>query len=226
MGRLSPGDKLGEDQIAILFHTSRTVVREALHSLAHLGIVQPEANRGAFVASATAKEASDLYAARRVIETETIAQLARHCTANDIRALRQHLQAERAARKHENSAELIQIRSRFHLKMAELAGNRVLSDLLRQILPRTAMIATFYRYPRHTPKATDDHEELIRLLSAGDAESCVQLMREHLEFDEDNLRFPDRRPGTGRINLAAVLKEPVIRAKAERARDKKVTSCC
>ena len=95
--RLAPGAKLGEAQMAQIFGTSRSVVRQALQHLAFLGVVRLEANRGAFVANASLKEVADLYSARRLIEAETVAALARDCTANDIRSLRAHIGREREA---------------------------------------------------------------------------------------------------------------------------------
>lgn len=227
-GRLWPGAKLGEGQIAEVFSTSRTVVRQALQQLSYLGIVRLEANRGAFVASATRKEAADLYAARRVIESETVAILARHCTANDIRALRMHLSAEQAARDANDRQLLLDLRSAFHLRIAELAGNSILVELLAQILPRTAMIARFYRSISVTPQSTkDDHAELIELLVSGNAAKCVQLMHKHLDLDEQHLLIPET-PKTGRVNLGEILKAPK-RGRLTQSSTKnkaKVPGCC
>ncbi len=203
-GRLPPGVKLGEGELAELFHTSRTIVRQSLQRLAYLGVVRLESNRGAFVASTTRKEAADLYEARRIIETATIASLARNCTANDIRVLRQHIEDERRAHEANNWQRLVQIRAGFHLKIAELSGNQLLVEFLERILPRTAMIATFYRYPPRQPASVDDHEHLLELLIAGDVEGSIAFMEAHLDIDEKKLQIPDK-PSTIRIDLSEVL---------------------
>ncbi len=204
MGRLVPGNKLGEDRLARLFDTSRTTVKQALQRLSYMGVVRLESNRGAFVASTTRKEAADLYEARRIIESATIAALARDCTANDIRVLRQHIEEEREARQSNDRHRLIQVRARFHLKIAELSGNQLLVEFLERILPRTAMIATFYRYPPSTPSSAHDHDRLLELLIAGDVEGSVAFMKAHLDIDEKRLRIPDI-PTAGKINLAIAL---------------------
>lgn len=202
--RLPPGTKLGEDRLAQLFDTSRTLVKQALQRLAYLGVVRLESNRGAFVASTTRKEAADLYAARRIIEAATVAALARDCTANDIRVLRQHIEEENEARESNDRHRLIQTRAKFHLKIAELSGNELLVEFLERILPRTAMIATFYRYPPPNPASAHDHERLLELLMAGDAEGSVAFMNAHLDIDEKQLRIPEV-PTVGKVNLALAL---------------------
>jgi DNA-binding GntR family transcriptional regulator len=203
-GRLPPGAKLGEGQLAKLFDASRTIVRQALQRLAYLGVVRLESNRGAFVASTTRKEAADLYEARRIIETATIASLARDCTANDIRVLRQHIEEEREARESSDWHRLVQVRARFHLKIAELSGNQLLVEFLERILPRTAMIATFYRYPPRQPASAHDHERLLDLLMAGDVQGSVAFMEAHLDIDEKKLQIPDK-PSTSRVDLSKAL---------------------
>lgn len=77
-GRLPAGSKLGEKELGRLFRCDRTRVRQALQHLAFAGLVRPEPNRGAFVASPTLEEAQALYAARRLIEAETVREAARH----------------------------------------------------------------------------------------------------------------------------------------------------
>lgn len=204
LGRLPPGSKLGEDRLARLFDTSRTIVKQALQRLAYVGVVRLESNRGAFVASTTRKEAADLYEARRIIESATIAALARDCTANDIRVLRQHIEEEKEARESDDRHRLIQIRAKFHLKIAELSGNELLVEFLARILPRTAMIATFYRYPPPNPTRAHDHEQLLELLMAGDVEGSVAFMKAHLDIDEKQLRIPEN-PAVSKVNLASAL---------------------
>ena len=57
--RLAPSTKLGEDEIGEIYKVSRTVVRAALQSLAHVQLVEIQRNKGAFVASPTPREARE-----------------------------------------------------------------------------------------------------------------------------------------------------------------------
>lgn len=203
--RLPPGAKLGETQLAEVFGVSRTIVRQALQHLSFMGFTRSVANRGTFVMQSTPKRAADLFAARRVIEAETVALLARDCTAKDIRTLRQHVARERDMEAIGNALELAQLRGDFHLLIARLAGNMVLAEMLESLLPQTALIRAFYGSGGSSGQPTDEHEELIRLLAKGDEQGCIRLIETHLELNEASLRMSDE-PVDWRVNLADALR--------------------
>ena len=54
--RVLPGMKLSEDEVGDIFGVGRTVVRQALRTLAHDGLLTIERNRGAFVTKPTDRE--------------------------------------------------------------------------------------------------------------------------------------------------------------------------
>ena len=66
--KLAPGSRLGEQQLALLFDCSRTIVREALTRLAVRGIVTVSSRRGWYVIEPSQEEARESFEARRVIE--------------------------------------------------------------------------------------------------------------------------------------------------------------
>lgn len=66
--RLRPGTRLIEAQIVEALQANRNHVQVALQRLAMHRIVTIEPNRGALVAQPTAKEARDVFTARRAIE--------------------------------------------------------------------------------------------------------------------------------------------------------------
>ena len=68
-GRLSSGQRLGEQSLAELFGVSRTLVREALARLSARGMVEVSARRGWFVVQPSRDEAEEAFQARVAIET-------------------------------------------------------------------------------------------------------------------------------------------------------------
>ena len=56
--KLAPGTRLGEQQLALLFDCSRTIVREALTRLAARGIVTVSARRGWYLIAPSRDESS------------------------------------------------------------------------------------------------------------------------------------------------------------------------
>ena len=86
--RLAPATKLGEDEIGEIYNVSRTVVRAALQSLAHIQLVEIQRNKGAFVASPTPREAREVFEARALLEPRTARSAASRATPSDIEILK------------------------------------------------------------------------------------------------------------------------------------------
>lgn len=202
-GRLPAGAKLGEDELARLFGTSRTFVRLALKELSYIGIVTQIPSRGAFITVPTAQEIEDCYAARRLIETAIVADVARNCTANDIRRLREHVRRQRESRMPDRAHSHVQLMGDFHVEIAKLSGNKVLCEILETLTARTAVMSTVYEAPGHGC-GIDDHDALIDALAAGDAERASELMRRHLETNLGRLRRPPA--ATPKVDLDEALR--------------------
>jgi len=183
---------------------SRTLVRQALQRLGFAGLVTLRPNRSAFVASPTLDDTASAYAARRLIEADIIAEATRHCTANDIRTLRQHLKAQADAQARGHRSEALRLLGEFHLIIAEIGGNAILGDFVRQLVPRTTLsLALFER--RDLPScALDEHRLLIDLMAKGDPKAAAQAMRRHLSSDFGRLAV--RPEGEPVVNLAAALR--------------------
>lgn len=192
-GRLPAGAKLGEDDLARIFGTSRTFVRLALKELAYLGIVSQIPSRGAFMAMPSEQDIADCYAARRLIETAIVADVARNCTANDIRRLREHVRRQRETRTPDRAHSHVQLLGAFHVEIAKLGGNRVLCEILEMLTARTAVMATIYEPPGHGC-GIDDHEALIDALAAGDADRAMAVMNRHLSTNLERLQAPSASP--------------------------------
>jgi DNA-binding GntR family transcriptional regulator len=210
-GRLPPGSKLGEDELARIFEVSRTIVRDALKELAFRGIAEILPQRGAFVARPTVKDADDVYAARRVIEAAIIEDVAKNCTANDIRALRAHIELQAAARKRRDKREFVHLSGDFHLQIARLGGNRMLAELLEGLVARAAIITTLYLPDGHAC-VVDEHTRMVDLLAAGKAKECIALMKAHLQTNMHAHHFVEEAPQ--RVDLTAALSPKTAKTRA------------
>lgn len=187
-GVLRPGEKMSEAALATRLGTGRTLVREALKQLATTGLVVIERHRGAFVAQPSLGEVEQAYAARRLIEEAIVADVALHCTAHDIRTLRQHLAKQQAAHAAGQRRDLVKLLTEFHLVIASLGENRILEGILADLAARTSLAVMVYDHGGHPSCALEEHARLIDLLSAGDAEGAGDLMRRHLTTNQSRLR--------------------------------------
>ena len=200
--RLQPGTKLAEQKLADHFGVSRTLVRQALFQLAQKHLVKMEPARGAFVAAPTVEEARQVFQVRRLLEAEMVREFLRNSTPARLKALREHVAQEKAALSGSGDAtEQQQLLGDFHVRMAELAGNAVLAQILRDLVSRSSLITLMYQRDSFTAHSQEEHAELLKALAAKDEKRAVKLMDEHLRHVEASLAF-DRTVPTHDIALA------------------------
>ncbi len=192
--RLPPGTKLSEDALGEAFGVGRTVVRKALFRLAHEKIVRLRPNRGAVVASPSRDEARDVFETRRVLEASVVGRLTDRLTPRDLGALRALVVEERDAYERGERRGWIRLSGEFHVRLAELAGNAVAADFLKELVSRTSLIIALYESPGAEACSIDEHLALLSVLEAGDASAASALMDDHLGACEDRLDLDEANP--------------------------------
>jgi DNA-binding GntR family transcriptional regulator len=191
--RLPPGTKLGEEALSGVFSVSRARIRRILLGLAHGQAVELRPNRGAWVAQPTAREAREVFTARRLIEAYIVERVAKSLTAEQRRRLERCVAGEAAAHARGDRAAAIRLSGEYHLVLAELADNAVLGRFLRELVARTSLIIAVYEGPGSSCCAYDEHRALLGEIVAGRGQDAIDLMARHLDRIEARLNL-DRAP--------------------------------
>jgi DNA-binding GntR family transcriptional regulator len=191
--RLQPGAKLVEQKLADHFGVSRTLVRQALYQLERQRLVVIEPARGAFVAAPSLQEAQEVFEVRRMLEAEMTRTFVLQITAEHVQALRKHLVAEKEAVSKTNVAGRVELLGDFHILIAQLLGNKVLEQILSDLISRCALITLMYQSVQGAKNSNHEHILIVNAMIARDAELAVRLMEEHLLNVVSNLTF-DRLP--------------------------------
>ena len=199
--RLRPGTKLAEQKLADHFGVSRTLVRQALFQLSQNRLIRLEPARGAFVAAPSVQEAQQVFAVRRMLEAEMTRSFVQTVTPARIKALREHVAQEKQAVNNEDVAGRTELLGDFHVRMAELMGNQVLAELLRDLISRCALITLMYQTNQAAEHSNDEHAAIVKALAARDEALAVRLMNEHLLHVEEALTF-DRKLPINDISIA------------------------
>ncbi len=182
--RLPPGTKLTEEDLVEIFGVTRARVRKVLLLLSQRRVVKLEPNRGAFVAEPSLVETRALFEARRIIESETTAMVARLKSGARRAALARldrHLEQEEVARAAGDQGRIIRLSGEFHRLMAELAGNPVLAAIIEDLVWRTALALATHAARHDTDCAPDEHFAIASAIRASDGEAAVRLMMEHID---------------------------------------------
>lgn len=181
---LSPGTKLPEDGLGAHFGVSRTIVRAALQRLAGDGLVEMKAKRTATVARPSLAEARSVFEVRRCLEREVIRLVIARWKAEFGTALERHVRLEEAAAKEPDTTATIRLAAEFHIKLAAMAGNRLLSRYVGEVVSRCSLILAVFGRPHRSECAIGEHREVIAALKAGDVEAAVAAMDHHVALVE------------------------------------------
>ena len=194
--RLHPGTRLGEQKLADHFGVSRTLVRQALFQLTQNRLVTLAPARGAFVSTPSVQEAREVFAVRRMLESEMTRAFAAQVTPAKIAALHAHVAAEQAALEGCDVGARTELLGDFHVRMAELMGNEVLAQLLGDLTSRCALIMLMYQSASAAAHSHEEHAQIVEALAARDTERAVRLMQEHILHVEAGLAFDRELPAS------------------------------
>jgi len=190
---LEPGLKLPEEVIGDEFGVSRTIVRRAFELLAADEIVEFKPNRGAFVAKPTIEEALDAFNVRIDIELLVVGHVVGKLTSAQIEKLNASVDQELISHQA-GSSEYFHRASEFHILISEFSGSKLLSQYVKTLVSKSALILGLYGRPNWANCNVKEHRELIDALAGHDVAYAQNLMRQHLEslraraFESENVR--------------------------------------
>ncbi len=190
--RLLPGTKLNEDALADVFNVSRARIRRVLLLLAKDDVVKLEPNRGAFVWRPSVQDARNVLHARRVIEFELVREAALKASKPQIKHLRQIVAEEELAIKNSDYALSIRLSGDFHIALAFCANNPILTEVLANLISRSYLILATYQKRDAQVCPNLDHQRIVDLIEARDAEGALEAQRRHFEHIEHELDLSEK----------------------------------
>jgi DNA-binding GntR family transcriptional regulator len=205
--RLPPGTRLNELELTRVYGCGRRQTETALARLGFEGLVEFVAQRGAFVASPGEPEARAIFAARKVIEAGIIAAVASRASGADFRRLDQNVDDEAAMRQAGRVREAIKLSGTFHLLLAEISGNSILAEQLRQLVARTSLVVSLYENQTVMSCWHDDHRVLVKHLRDHKVAAAAKLMQKHIDELEESLDFKHK--ANSKLKLRAILGDAV-----------------
>ena len=148
---LKPGDKLPNERVlAEEFGVNRGRVREALRALALIGLITIKPGEGSFVSERESpipaetivwmyyneiNNLEDVYAARRLIESEVYFESSQHMTDDDISVLDGILNKLKSlSTKEKNNKAFQELLDEFDLHMGQCSSNKIYNKLMQTIV--------------------------------------------------------------------------------------------
>ena len=186
-GQLLPETQLRVNELAMVFETAISPVREALNRLSSEGLVDVHDMRGFFVASASAPELQEITLARCLLNELALRQTIEHGDKQweeSVRLAYHRLaRAPRQSAIREASSDWDDAHRVFHRTLTVGCGTRFLVDYCDQLFVK----ADRYRHlARLSPKASarkrdTEHKQIMEAAINRDADQAAALLRSHFE---------------------------------------------
>jgi DNA-binding GntR family transcriptional regulator len=177
-GTYRPGDRLVESELADRFGVSRTPIREALQRLETQSLLTRD-GRSLIVASLDHNQLAELYVVRGTLEGLAARLAARHATPEEVRVLRDMLEADRAL--VNDPKALSRANRRFHKQIHLASHNRFLVQQLDLVHRSMALLATTSLAAEGRSRDTlSEHEDIVRAIEAGDGDAADRALRDHI----------------------------------------------
>jgi DNA-binding GntR family transcriptional regulator len=181
VGRLRPGTRLLEVQIAREMGTSRAPLREALIQLEREGLVVRQPNRGTFVADLTEELVREVASLRGVLEGFAASLAVKRLTPADFERLETILREMSAAARRGEFPRMVEWDYQFHEYIMRASGHRLLYEtwvgMDRKI--RIYLAATNLMY-RDMKSVVDGHMPILQALRRRDPQRASRVMGEHM----------------------------------------------
>jgi DNA-binding GntR family transcriptional regulator len=187
-GRLEPGSRLDEQEIAQRFGVSRTPVREAFRLMAANHLVELRGRQGATVRSIKAPALVEMFQVMAELEGLCARLAARRVSkawGSEITEIHQRL--IRAGESGDVDA-FYDVNQEFHEAIYEASRNAFLAGQTRKLRNQ---VAGYRRRVTHMPNRIADtireHEAIMQAILAHDAERAHSAMRDHVNLLGYNL---------------------------------------
>ncbi|SAI50482.1 GntR family transcriptional regulator [Bordetella ansorpii] len=178
-GEFTAGDRLVEGKLSEEMGVSRIPVREALRALASEGLVTIEPRRGASVAILSDDVAYDMVEVRATLEGLNAKLAAQRRDEKTVERLRSFLEQGAEAVRSDTLENFLALNSQFHEMLATIAGNVVLTDLMRSLRDRTALLFAPSNM-RRAKQNWDEHSQILNAVIAGNGELANLLATQHV----------------------------------------------
>jgi DNA-binding GntR family transcriptional regulator len=200
---LPPGTKLPEDELGARFGMSRTLVRGALAQLQSEGLVDAPPRRTATTAKPTLEEAREVFEVRRLLERDVVRLVIERWKPEFGAELEGHVRQEEAASKAGDARVSGRLAGEFHVRLADLSGNRLLRRYLGEVVSRCSLILALYGRSHSADCSVKEHREIVAALRGRNADAAIAVMEHHLGLVEHRALSDQGRDAT--FDLGAVL---------------------
>lgn len=196
--QILPGRKLSETTLGEILGMSRTPVRAALKQLEYQGFVKIIPNKGAYVIEPSIEEIQSTYVVRIAMEQLAVSLLIDCLTDEKVSILETIIEDEKLLYEELKYDDYDLINTRFHITIAQLTGNQVLTQYITDMLNKVDGFILVYdeNDPKSLPASIGDHRKLLDLIKDKNKSGARKFVAEHIRHAQKRLmlEYKDQSP--------------------------------
>lgn len=181
-GKLVPGERVMEVQLAEQLGVSRTPVREAIRKLELEGLLIMVPRKGAYVADVSLKDVIDVLEVRASLEGLAASLGAKRREDADIESLEQKIEELSSCIMNKDTDGMIKNDAEFHNLLLNTAKNKKLTSIVEGLKDQVQRFRVIYfkEYEETGLKLIEEHREILECIKSGNEKKAMQSAEEHI----------------------------------------------
>ena len=181
-GKIAPGTRMMEVELAEDLGVSRTPVREAIRKLEKEALVVIEPRRGAYVSDVSVKEMVATLVVREDLEALAASLTAKRITKEELEGLEKKVTDYSEAIASGDMEQIIRADESFHHKIVALSGNKALIQLFSSVQELSLRFRYLYYedFTRYENMPVE-HKEILEAIRTGDGDAARIVSDNHVK---------------------------------------------
>lgn len=191
-GKIKPGTRMMEIELAEDMGVSRTPIREAIRKLEKEGLVVIEPRKGAYASEVSVKDMEDILEVRANLEGLAAYLAAERMTDAEKKALEEIKEKFKEAVAEGNMADMIAYDSKFHHMIVESSRNNHLIHMVEQL--QELVLRFRYIYYKDFKRAEDmipEHKRIFEEIATGNGANARFEAFNHIDKLMDMIKHDD-----------------------------------
>ncbi len=180
-GKLRPGERINENDLAEFLGCSRTPLRDALKALQGEGLILIEPHKGTYVSRITADQTQGQFEALALIERVCGELATRRISDDQIRWLAELHRQMFAFHSEGKRLEYSELNDQIHHSYASLSGNATLIEIHAKLIvgARRVRVAAI-RAVERWDESVAEHRAILTAIEGREAEEAGSLIEQHV----------------------------------------------
>ncbi|CAB1061507.1 Transcriptional regulator, GntR family [Olavius sp. associated proteobacterium Delta 1] len=196
-GEIKAGDRLIESKLADNIGTSRTPVREALHTLEREGLVESIHRVGYVVRPISEVEVSELCEIRLALEALALRWALSKDPAGLANAMKENLSLCEKRIAEGDLKAFVELDAQFHELISRIADSsrlREMTNSIRRYMLRYRIQSIYTE--ENVRRAVTGHQSVLKAIEDGDKKAAQRALRAHIKQSKEDILYFDYKDKT------------------------------